>query len=444
MVDGIESDVALLGIPGFRVEAVVESEGELWVGVETTADVVGCPDCGTRAKGKGRRKTVVRDLPTGGRPVRLVWWKRRWSCPDPDCERGSWSESHPQIRPRAVLAERARRWAFTEVGEKGRTVASVASDLGVGWHTVMETVREFGAPLVEELGLDGVTALGMDEHRWRHRPRGWAIGFCDLDTGRLIDIIEGRSGAGISRYLAAQPAEIRAGVATVSVDPWRGYLRPVRKLLPRAQVVVDHFHLIRLANQVVTEVRQRTQQEVTGHRGRKGDPLYGIRHLLLRGRERLTDRQQERINNALDHPDGDRWDEIASTWTGKELLRDVYGSDDITEARRALDVFYHWVDQVDVPRAVPARSDRPPVADRDPRLPRPALLECQNRSSQPYRRETKTSRPRLSQLRELSAPATPQPRSAMGYSTHHQDQRPQTPDGRVEPSIRHVREVGNP
>lgn len=61
-------------------------------------------------------------------------------------------------------------------------------------------------------------------------------------------------------------------VATVIVDPWRGYLRPVRRLLPRAQVVVDHFHLIRLANQVVTEVRQRTQQDVTGHRGRKGDP----------------------------------------------------------------------------------------------------------------------------------------------------------------------------
>jgi transposase len=235
------------------------------------------------------------------------------------------------------------------VGEKGRTVAAVARDLGVGWHAVMETVREFGAPLIDALSLAGVSALGMDEHRWRHHPRGWAIGFCDLDTGRLIDIIEGRSGSGISRYLAAQPAEIRARIETVSVDPWRGYLRPVRRLLPGAQVVVDHFHLIRLANQVVTEVRQRTQQAVTGHRGRKGDPLYGIRHLLLRGRERLTDFQRERVAKALDHPDGDRWDEIASAWIGKELLRDVYAADGLVEAAQVLAGFYQWVEEVEIP-----------------------------------------------------------------------------------------------
>jgi transposase len=113
--------------------------------------------------------------------------------------------------------------------------------------------------------------------------------------------------------------------------------------------VVDHFHLIRLANQVVTEVRQRTQQEATGHRGRKGDPLYGIRHLLLRGRERLTDRQQQRLTTALDHPDGDRWDEIASAWTGKELLRDAYQACDLADAAQALDLFYEWVAEVDVP-----------------------------------------------------------------------------------------------
>jgi transposase len=114
-------------------------------------------------------------------------------------------------------------------------------------------------------------------------------------------------------------------------------------------VVVDHFHLIRLANQVVTEVRQRTQQEVCGHRGRKGDPLYGIRHLLLRGRERLTERHKERIMVALDHPDGDRWEEIASAWMGKELLRDVYQADGRPGACQALQEFYAWADHVDVP-----------------------------------------------------------------------------------------------
>lgn len=348
MVDGIEPAAVLFGIRGFRVLASVEVEGEVWMLVETTTDVVGCPECGVRAVSKGRRETEVRDLAVGGRPVRLRWRKRRWRCPEPACPNGSWTETHAGIRPRAVLTERARRWAFGQVGEKGRTVAEVARELGVGWHTVMDAVVEFGTPLVAELSLEGVSALGMDEHRWRHRPEGWAVGFCDLD-GRLVEVIPGRSGAGISAYLRSQPRHIRQRVEWASIDPWQGYLTPIRRLLPNAQVVVDHFHLIRLANQVVTEVRQRTQQEVTGHRGRKGDPLFGIRRLLLRGRQRLEGRHWQRLEAAFDHPQGDLYDEVASAWTAKELVRDVYAAPTMIQARSRLETFYAWADDVDVP-----------------------------------------------------------------------------------------------
>lgn len=279
--------------------------------------------------------------------MRLRWRKRRWQCADPGCGKGSWTETHPGIRPRAVLSERAREWAFRQVGAQGRTVAEVARELGVGWHTVMAAVVAFGTPLVEGLSLDGVSALGMDEHRWSHRPEGWAIGFCDLD-GALIEVIEGRSGAGITGYLRTQPQHLRQRVEWVSIDPWQGYLRPVRRLLPNARIVVDHFHLIRLANQVVTEVRQRTQQHVTGHRGRTGDPLYGIRRLLLRGRERLEARHWARLQAAFDHPDGDRWDEVASAWVAKELLRDLYAAPTPREAHRRLKAFYDWTDDVAV------------------------------------------------------------------------------------------------
>jgi hypothetical protein len=60
---------AMLGLPGFVVLAVSEVDGELEKAIETTADLVGCPECGAVAPLYDRRPCWVRDLPVGGRPV---------------------------------------------------------------------------------------------------------------------------------------------------------------------------------------------------------------------------------------------------------------------------------------------------------------------------------------------------------------------------------------
>jgi hypothetical protein len=80
--DGSSGATALLGMDGFVVLAMIEEKGELFISVETTANVVGCGSCGVRATGHGRSVIQMRDLPSGGRPVRLVWRKRKWICRD--------------------------------------------------------------------------------------------------------------------------------------------------------------------------------------------------------------------------------------------------------------------------------------------------------------------------------------------------------------------------
>jgi transposase len=111
-------------------------------------------------------------------------------------------------------------------------------------------------------------------------------------------------------------------------------------------VVVDHFHAVRLANTVVDQVRRRTQQATLGHRGRKQDPLYRIRKLLLVAAEQLTQRGRARLRAGL--AAGDPIGEVAAAWQGKELLRAVYAAGDLAHARAALDRFYRWSDGVQV------------------------------------------------------------------------------------------------
>jgi transposase len=59
--------------------------------------IVGCPRCGVLARVKDRCRVELVDLPVFGRPTRLVWHKRRWMCPESDCEMGSWTEEDDRI-----------------------------------------------------------------------------------------------------------------------------------------------------------------------------------------------------------------------------------------------------------------------------------------------------------------------------------------------------------
>jgi transposase len=339
----------LLGLDGFEVLSAEVVGGEWRLAVQTTVELVGCAGCGVRAEAHGRRTVRVRDLPAGGRPVVLCWRKRIWRCTEPACGVRTWTEQVAVIRPRAVLTERARAEACRRVGKDAHAVAAVARDLGVGWATVMRAVAEHGRPLVDDLTrLEGVAALGLDETSFlkatRVAPTRYVTGLVDLEGGRLLDVVADRTRAAVAGWLAARSPDWLAQVGTVALDPWRGYASALVAPLGHATVVVDHFHAIRLANAVVDQVRRRTQQATLGHRGRKRDPLYRIRKLLLTAQERLTQRGWVQLRAGL--AAGDPTGEVAAAWQGKELLRAVYAAVAMPAARAALDRFYRWADGV--------------------------------------------------------------------------------------------------
>jgi transposase len=313
---------------------------------------VGCAACGSQARLHARRTVEVRDLPIGGRPVVLAWRKRIWRCVEPACAVRTWTEQQAAIRPRAVLTCRARAEACRRVGKDAHAVAAVARDLGVGWATVMRAVTDHGTPLVEDPArLEGVAALGLDETSFlkatRRAPTRYVTGLVDLEGGRLLDVVADRTRAAVDGWLGARSRGWLAQVGTVALDPWRGYASALVASLGHARVVVDHFHAIRLANAVVDQVRRRTQQTALGHRGRKHDPLYRIRKLLLTAAEQLTSRGWVRLRAGLTA--GDTTGEVAAAWQGKELLRAVYAAVDLPAARAALERFYRWADGVGVP-----------------------------------------------------------------------------------------------
>ena len=103
------------------------------------------------------------------------------------------------------------------------------------------------------------------------------------------------------------------------------YRKAYDRVLAHAPGVADPFGVSRLANQRLDEVRRRVPNETLGHRGRKGDPLYGIRRLLTAAHERISDRGQVRLRGLLDA--GDPHGEVRTAWHAKETVRGIYGID---------------------------------------------------------------------------------------------------------------------
>ncbi len=314
-------DVTVLGATDNRDEPVR-------IHVQTRRPRPSCPACGSTVWAKDQRPVELADLPVFGRPAVLVWHKYRWSCPTEDCRIGSFTETAPAIATaRLAMTDRAGRWVTEQVGRNGRTVNEIAVELGCDWHTINDTVIAYGTPLIEDPERIGnVEALGLDETlfarlgRWRRQQ--WSTSIVDVRRGQLLDVIPGRSSSGACEWLDDRGQQWLGAIRFATLDlsgPWR---LAFTTMLPHAVQVADPFHLVKLANQRLDEVRRRVQNETLGHRGHKDDPLFRSRRLLTKADERLDGNGRTKLLGLLDA--GDPRGEVRTAWHAKEVVRSIY------------------------------------------------------------------------------------------------------------------------
>ncbi|MGK4188865.1 ISL3 family transposase [Rothia koreensis] len=335
----------LLGLDGVHVEHVDRRAGVLVVTVSSPPSPTGCPSCGVVAVGRGRRRRVLHDVPAATR-VRIVWRQRVWRCGDADCPRKTFVEQIPGlVAPRGSITTRAIAWAIGQLRREHATIAGLARQLGTSWKTVWRAVEpELAKLAADETRFDGVTTLGVDEHVWHHvdpRKRGpkELTGMVDLTRdnhgntrARLLDLVPGRSGKAYATWLGERGDSFRRQVKIAALDPFAGYKTAIDDKLDDAVAVLDAFHVVKLGTAAVDEVRRRVQQDTLGHRGRKGDPLYGVQTILRAGAENLTDRQRARLTAAMEVDPAH--DEVFVAWQCAQELRSAYHQKDLVEGRR--------------------------------------------------------------------------------------------------------------
>jgi transposase len=341
---GLEGEFAVLEVQ--RIDA-----SRAKVLIEQLAREAPCPECGVlTAAVKDRPVMRLKDLPASGQAVELWWRKRRLICVELLCPRKSFTQTSAEVRPRGRVTERLRDRVATAIASSNRAVSDVAAEYAVSWRTAHKALVGAAARWLPE--PSPTSRLGIDETRFRSvrwvldgitwkRSDPWLTSFVDCSRdgpGSLLGLAPGRTGACVREWLGEQTAAFREAIEIVVIDPSAPYASGIRAALPNALIAVDGWHLVALANQMLTEVRQRVTRDQLGHRGRVTDPVWVNRRLLLTGAEHLSTKQWKRLMSMLhcNDPTG----EIGAAWGVQERLRMLLKEHEPSKIRWRLADFY--------------------------------------------------------------------------------------------------------
>ena len=343
-----------LWLPQIRVtEVVVDAPERLAVRVCSTVLRPRCPQCGAPSRrAHDRRDNKVRDLEVSGRPVTLIWERRRMVC-EP-CGR-RFCEDHPAFEGR-LTARLARR---VVQDAQAMTVNAAARRHRLGWDLVNSLVVAWAGLVGEHRRRRRCRLLLVDETSIRKRHRYVTV-LVNGDTGEVLAMVPHRSQAALTAFLAAQGHKWCRGVKVVVSDGSKAYKAAIDARLGHARHVLDRFHVIRWFAAGLTAVRRDVQRRPEGAKPRFDPDVFRARFLLMRRPDTLDAAERERLDGLFAaHPRlKAAWDalgELHGLYLAKDRkgalealdrFADIYGTGQIPEFSDVVDTFLAWHEQI--------------------------------------------------------------------------------------------------
>ena len=252
-----------IGLEGYELLRI-EDKADLRVHVELRRELEPevCPYCGAPGlRSKGRYERRVRHLSCFGRHSELVIQTRRLKC---NCCQRSFMPELPGIMPYRHSSEPFRNHIY-EQHQRGICASTLGQGQRLGQATVGRIYEQFTIRKAKErISLNCPMYLGIDEHTL-HKGQRFCTTFCDLKNHRVFDVHPGRSEEDLAAFLAALKG--REKVRLVCIDLSSPYRRLVRKWFPRAKIVADRFHAVRLVYQHCVQLMRAIAPQIRNRRG---------------------------------------------------------------------------------------------------------------------------------------------------------------------------------
>lgn len=316
------------------VSQSIRADESIEVHVRARKERADCPRCGQESsKVHDSRQRVKRDIQLRGYQVYLVLHKRRFCCVT--C-RKPFTETDSACGRYQRTTERFRNQIAKQACQ--RPLTHVAQEVQVGYRFVHgclhawieDKLEKKGRTLDEQAKLPTPPILGIDEFALRKGHRYDTI-LCDLESRDVLEVCEGRKKEEVVKLLERlrDPDAVKA----VSMDMSASFRPAVAAALPKAQIVVDHFHVIQHVMKAFRKVLSSWAHKKEGI-----ILLHRKQYLFLRAKEDLTQEEAQEREKI-----GTRLPDLEKAWQLKEALRTWYATATVADAAGQLDA---WIKQV--------------------------------------------------------------------------------------------------
>jgi len=281
------------GIRGYQYVRTEYPDGQVIFTIAQDPRDCRCPACGSReVTHRGDVERRFRSLPIGRRATAVVLAIPRVECRACGVVR---QVKVPFADPRRSFTKAFERYALELL--RHMTIKDVARHLGVGWDTIKDILKRDLSRRYAKPKLKHLRYLAIDEIAVAKGHRYLTV-VMDLESGAVVFVGDGKGADALKPFwkrLRPSGAKIEA----VAMDMSGGYRAAVRANLPRAVIVFDHFHVVKLFNDRLSDLRRQLYREATDVQHK--EVLKGTRWLLLKNAENLDPKEDEkaRLKEAL-------------------------------------------------------------------------------------------------------------------------------------------------
>lgn len=235
----------ILNLQQLAVDSVTEDDHNYHIHSHSALEPSGCPDCKSkRIVGFGRNEQLVKDLPMHGKRVGIYFDTRRFRCNE--CRR-TFLEKHPDFHVDRAMTVRLANW----IGQQSirRTFSSLAEETGVVEGTIRNIFHDHVDELERTVKFATPVWMGIDEI-YLIKPRGVIT---NVQNNTVVDVLTNRTQETVIKFL--MDLSDKETIQYVAMAMWRPYKNAVNVVLPQATIVIDKFHVVKMANESLEKVR---------------------------------------------------------------------------------------------------------------------------------------------------------------------------------------------